>query len=115
MGDRALVVFKDKSEISPVIYLHWAGSDVPEYIDALRDLMGDRMGDASYAAARFTGIAHTANVSNLSLGLCPLNPRLEKAIREADAAAIAAFSHGDAGLVLVDTCDFTWCAYGGYL
>jgi hypothetical protein len=115
MGDRALVIFKDETKISPVIYLHWAGSDVPQYIEELKALMADRRGDATYASARFTGIAHTANVSSVSLGLYALHPQLAKAIKATDAETLASFSHGDAGLIVVDARDFSWRAYGGYL
>jgi hypothetical protein len=54
MGDRALVIFTDGKEVSPVIYLHWHGSRVPELLAQLKLLMASRGADASYAAARFT-------------------------------------------------------------
>jgi hypothetical protein len=40
---------------------------------------------------------------------------VEQAIKATDAETLASFSHGDAGLIVLDTLDFTWCAYGGYL
>jgi len=115
MGDRALIVFKDKGEVSPTVYLHWSGSNVPGFIDELAALMETRRGDAAYAAARFVGIAHSYDVGALSLGVMNTPEDLEKAVRAGDSAGIACHSHGDAGLVVVDTADFSWEAYGGYL
>jgi len=112
MGDRALVVFYDKYRISPTIYLHWHGGNVPELLRELAEYMKGRYGDAEYAAARFTGLCHQRIPGNLSLGIernslrqCDLN----------DTSALEAISHGNAGLVVVNTADFTWNAYGGYL
>jgi hypothetical protein len=72
MGDRALVQFvsADKTEVSPVVYLHWAGGKVKEYLQELALLMASRPNDVSYACARFIGIAHSHDsTSNLSLGV----------------------------------------------
>jgi hypothetical protein len=69
MGDRASVIFFDKVQVSPVIYLHWHGSRVPDWIEELRCLMAERLWDAPYAAARFVGVCHNHIPGNLSLAI----------------------------------------------
>jgi hypothetical protein len=74
--------------------------------------MTGRHSDAAYAAARFVGICHNIISGNLSLGVSSnafsradlLSPRLMELA-----------SPGNAGMVVVDTRDFTWKAYGGSL
>lgn len=112
MGDRALVLFFDRDRVSPSVYLHWHGSSVPAWIAELARLMSDRRGDASYAAARFTGLCHTQIAGNLSLGITsyPLTLR-----HVTDVAVLEEMSPGNAGVVVVNTLDFSWQAYGGYL
>lgn len=112
MGDRASVIFFDKVHVSPVVYLHWHGSRMPDWIDELRCLMADRLWDAPYAAARFVGICHNHVTGNLSLGIrsCTLQlPDLNCPTK------LGQLSPGDAGLVIVNAGDFTWRAYAGYL
>ena len=53
MGDRALVVFKDRQLHEIAVYLPWDGYRVEELIRGAAPRM--RAGDASYAAARFIG------------------------------------------------------------
>ncbi len=73
MGDRALVIFTDGTEVSPTVYLHWAGEAVPEILKTHAKFMESRKGDVGYAAGRFVGICHVRNSeSNTSLGLLPL-------------------------------------------
>lgn len=112
MGDRAFVIFRDKYRISPGVYLHWHGDAVPEILRELAEYMQGRHGDAQYAAARYTGICHRRISGNLSLGIVP------NSLRHADlgdASVLEAMSPGNAGVVVVDTDDFTWKAHGGYL
>jgi hypothetical protein len=112
MGDRALIIFHDKDTISPSVYLHWHGDAVPEVLRELAEYMQGRYGDAQYAAARFTGLCHRRIGGNLSLGI------MSNQLRHADLgdeAALEAMSPGNAGVVVVDTGDFSWKAYGGYL
>src|SRR5262249_23619068 len=45
MGDRALLIFTDNTDVSPVIYLHWHGSQVPELLRQHKDLMASRGAD----------------------------------------------------------------------
>jgi hypothetical protein len=117
MGDRALVIFKTEDEISPAAYLHWSGNAVPEILEQHKTLMKTRTGDASYACARFIGICHNRIDGNLSLGVFSIKPEELKAVQEGNADEIAEFSHGDAGVIVVDcsTEAFEWKAYGGYL
>jgi hypothetical protein len=112
MGNRAIVIFHDQHVISPTVYLHWHGSDVPELLRDLAEYMTGRHGDAEYAAARFVGLCHQRIGGNLSLGI------MCNALTRADLAnesVLTALSPGNAGVVIVDTGDFTWTAYGGYL
>ncbi len=112
MGNRALVIFYDKDRISPTVYLHWNGGTMPEVLTDLAEYMKGRYGDAEYAAARFTGLCHNLISGNLSLGV------ISNKLRHADlknASVLETMSHGDAGVVIVNTDDFTWKAYGGYL
>ncbi len=112
MGNRACVIFYDSRRISPTIYLHWHGSSVPAWLEQLKHLMDGRFDDAEYSAARFVGICHQHISGNLSLGL--LSNRLTPAELK-DERRMEAESPGNAGIVVVDTRDFTWKAYGGYL
>lgn len=110
MGDRALVIFKSNGEYSPVAYLHWGGEAVPAYIEDLKILMDIRTNDCEYAYARFLGICHTANVSNISLGGWNLPKDFE-----GTPEYLERMSHGDAGVIIVNCEDFSWKAFGGYL
>jgi hypothetical protein len=105
MGDRVLVLFTDDSkELSPAIYMHWGGDSAARFITEAQPLL--RHGDASYAAARFCGFCHDAHRSALGLGLLNAptekNPDWEK------------FSHGDAGVYVVNVSTGFVLAYGGY-
>ena len=112
MGNRASVVFFDSTTVSPTIYLHWHGDSVPDWLEELAELMKGRYGDASYAAARFVGICHKHIQGNLSLGLLSGGYSRLETLNPKD---MAASSPGDAGMVVVNSTDFSWRAYGGYL
>jgi hypothetical protein len=112
MGDRATVIFFDDQILSPMVYLHWHGRVVPELLQLLRVRMTGRTGDASYAAARFVGICHERIEGNLSLGI-QSNHFTRSVLKHRP--TLESVSPGNAGLVIVDTRDFTWRAYGGYL
>lgn len=112
MGNRALVIFHDAYRISPAVYLHWHGGEVPDLVEELAGYMLGRYGDCEYAAARFTGLCHNRIPGNLSLGI--VSHSLTRADL-ADTAVLNELSHGDAGAVIVNADDFTWKAYGGYL
>ena len=120
MGDRARVILHsgDHDETSPTVYLHWGGVDVPTRIAELAELMATRKNDVSYAAARFIGLCHVDNPSNLSLGVFETDARAAQAIKDRDTKAIenwAEQSWLDAGLVVINVADFSWYAVGGYL
>jgi hypothetical protein len=116
MGDRALIIFTDGERVSPVIYLHWSGSRVPDLLEQHKALMASRGADVDYAAARFVGIVHaTMPDQNLSLGMWNADGCTRTAVKARNVDALKNLSHGDAGVVLVDVQDYSWNAYGGYL
>ena len=116
MGDRALITFTDGENISPVVYLHWAGAEVPALLEQHKALMASRGADMAYAAARFVGIVHaTMPQQNLSLGIWNAAQDTRWAVIASDRDELANMSHGDAGFVVVDVRDYSWTAYGGYL
>lgn len=110
MGDRVLIVFASGADdISPAVYLHWGGSDAPHLIEETAKHMATKKGDAQYAAARCIGLAHAHDAaSNTGLGVtAPPADLKEETLKK--------FSHGDAGVVVVDASTFEWKAFGGYL
>jgi hypothetical protein len=115
MGDRALVVFTDGKDVSPTTYLHWSGDAVPELLKEHHAVMQGRLGDVSYATARFIGICHTHIEGNLSLGCWNTSAEHRAAIIDRNKAKLADYSHGDAGVIVVDCNTGKWSAYGGYL
>ncbi|MDY3551447.1 hypothetical protein R5W24_000523 [Gemmata sp. JC717] len=112
MGNRACVLFHDSRRVSPTVYLHWHGSQVPAWLADLRQQMQGRHSDAEYAAARFVGICHTHIDGNLGLGLKANSLTVADLARP---SVLEDLSPGNAGLVVVNTADFSWRAYGGYL
>lgn len=115
MGDRAIIILTDGTNISPTIYLHWNGSDVPALLQALKARMTGRENDLSYATARLIGLAHDMIPGNLSLGVSETTSAMIMAILSRDPALLNRCSPGDAGLVVVDLLTFAWQAYDGYL
>jgi len=109
MGDRALIVFTNtaRDEVSPVVYLHWDGHNVPEWLAELKAKMAGREGDVPYSAARFVGICHEHIDGNVSLGMWNAPTGM--------LANPAEHSHGDAGVIVVNANDYSWQAFGGYL
>lgn len=102
MGDRAVVRFRAGDSVSPVVYLHWSGSDVPALLNTTAKIMKGRDGDPSYACARFTYVACDVNGGadyNLSVGV---QNEFE--------------SHGDAGAFEIDVSRRPWRVkhWGGY-
>lgn len=111
MGDRALVIFHDhaRRDYGPVVYLHWHGHAVGSYLELLRQLMAQRPDDVAYATARFIGIAHEDNRDALSLGVWERPRRFRD-----DKAYLEEFSHGDAGVFLIDAQTWQVRTFGGY-
>jgi hypothetical protein len=66
MGNRALVIFTDGERVSPVVYLHWCGDQVPAWLSDLKQLMRGREGDVDYSCARL-GVTDDARVGNVFL------------------------------------------------
>lgn len=94
MGDRALVVcHKGRSDFSPAVYTHWNGHKVGELLDKAQHVM--RKGDTSYASARLAGTFHENIKGMLGFGLLPAPASWEEATSED-------YSHGDAGVFMVD-------------
>jgi hypothetical protein len=112
MGNRACIVFFDCTRVSPTVYVHWHGDAIQTWLTQLKDRMDGRFSDASYAAARFVGICHASIDGNLSLGIRSNDFFLANVL---DPQQMEAESPGNAGIVVVDTRDFSWRAYGGYL
>ncbi|MEL6679466.1 MAG: hypothetical protein AAFQ51_12225 [Pseudomonadota bacterium] len=115
MGDRAFIVFYNATDVSPTVYFHWNGHDVPEWLEELKQVMSGREGDLSYAAARFVGVANSHIDGNLSLGIWNTSTEIKRAILNDNDELLREYSHGDAGVILVNVADFSWRAVGGYL
>lgn len=108
MGDRAIVHFTNGEDMSPAVYLHWGGSDIPKLLQETQRLMIGRPNDALYSCARFIGICHSHDQeSNVSLG-----------VWNSDRGDIFTenYSHGDAGVFVVDCSAEEWVVkcFGGY-
>jgi hypothetical protein len=110
MGDRALVVLKDGTNYSPVMYLHWHAPQVQNYINRLKEVMNGREGDLQYGFGRLVGIAHNDIGGNLSLGVW----NLPQNFSESNAEALKSMSHGDGGIYVVDLSDYSIATYAGY-
>lgn len=112
MGDRVLITFKttDKAtkttDYSPTIYMHWAGEGAKQML--LNAAPALRRGDIGYSAARFCGECHKSLVGVTGLGLFaapdPTKPDFDW----------NEFSHGDAGVYVVDVQTGKVTAHGGY-
>jgi len=71
MGNRAVIAFDKYDDKSIGIYLHWHGSKetVEQFLAEARELMGDRLGDESYARARLMQVIGNNIEGNLSFGV----------------------------------------------
>jgi len=107
MGNRAVVIFYARdgvdNEYSPLTYLHWHGSIVPELISKCAKLMTGRRTDLSYVAARFVGICHADTEGNLSLGIGNVDG--SKIIELSD---LTRYCPGDAGVFAVNVTTSDW-------
>jgi hypothetical protein len=107
MGDRVVVTFTDDgTSFTSGVYMHWAGAEAPEMIRKAAPRM--RRGDAGYAAARFCGECHAALAGNLGLGLLPPPVVHDAGVDWTD------YSHGDAGVYIVNVQTGVVDAHGGY-
>lgn len=106
MGDRVLVTFTaGNDKPTPAVYMHWSGQEAADYIKEAAPLF--RKGDPSYAVARFCGFCHGKIDGILSLGILdgPADARTE---------TLKSYSHGDAGVYLVNVETGDVKAAGGY-
>jgi hypothetical protein len=112
MGNRAAVIFTDKSakQISPAIYLHWNGGpeSVYAFLDELRRRHGGP-GSPSYAAARFAHIVcdffDSEEAGSMSIGM-----ETPPAEVSPDGLASLANSADDNGVYVVSPGDGKeWC------
>lgn len=114
MGDRALIHFHDGKRVGPVVYLHYCRGPggVRELLDATERRMGDRSGDVDYTTARCIGLAHETRDDWSGVGVfnAPAGSYEESlaSIRKEE------YSHGDAGVFLVDCRDWSVETFGGY-
>lgn len=108
MGDRVLIVATDGDEISPAIYGHWFGDDAPAMLVEAGERGIIRQGDVSYAAARICGHFHEQSVRTTGLGILPAPDSLTD-------ECLQSFSHGDAGVIVVNVEDGSLRYVGGYL
>jgi hypothetical protein len=107
MGDRVVILFTDEQrELTPGIYMHWQGKNAPQMIRDGQSLM--RKDDATYAAARFCGFCHEAT-GRRTTGLGLLAPPAGKD----DVIDWDDYSHGDAGVYVVNVSDGTVEHHGG--
>lgn len=114
MRDRALIIFKNDNGVSPTIYLHDAGEFATDFIADLAAKTGHRAITPNQAAERFLDVIRRDHPGAVALSVYDTYPRLREAALHSDAAGLAAYAEGDAGLILVDTSDYSWRAFGGY-
>lgn len=108
MGDRALVTFRSHGRYSPTVYTHWGGSETLGWVQEAAPAHF-RRGDSAYSAARYAGFCHQKHDGKLSLGLFD-SPKPDSA----EWKGWNKFSHGDAGVVIVDVDSGEVFAVGGY-
>ncbi len=115
MGDRAVVLFESAEGIAPfAVYFHWAGAEgVRALFDAALTRLAERRNDLAYFAARFVGIAHEQDADRVTgLGLLAAPTPAQYA----DPAYMREYSHGDAGVAVLNPAEGTlvWVKGTGY-
>jgi hypothetical protein len=100
MGDRVLmqVVSDDRKNFSPVIYMHWEGSNWENIVQKLAAQTHDILDDVNYSAASLVQICAT---------YFEMNYYRSVGIWNTDHILTADDSHGDNGIVLINAKDFT--------
>ena len=99
-------------QLSPVTYLHWHGHLVGSLLGDLYERMEGRRGDLTYVAARFVGLCHEKIEGNLSLGMW--NAPTPEDLFERTSEYGWTYSHGDAGVFIVDCAFKQVVMFGGY-
>jgi hypothetical protein len=109
VGDRAVFVCRDETGYySPGIYIHLGGSQALDYLlQAAPKMPAD---DVSYAAARLCGVLHQIISGSDYLALLP-PPEVDTQ----DKVDWDQYSHGDAGVVIVNVSSGTAECVAGYL
>ena len=71
MGNRAVIAIDEFSPKAIGYYLHWNGGrdSIEGFLEATKRVMGDRLGDKTYGAARLAQVIGTFMVGNLSFGI----------------------------------------------
>lgn len=106
MGDRAVVQLESNSgRVSPCLYLHWGGSEVPKLLEELHDRFIKRRGDdLRYGFARLVGYVHEKMPTEVTgMGIWNQTTRLTPAD-----------SQGDAGVFVFNISTLTVYYGGGY-
>ncbi len=103
MGNRVVIVCKSGKEVSQGLYLHWGGTDAPDLIHATPV----RQGDPGYALARLVAYACSVIPGTMSVGIIAGPKSLTpKALKD--------YSHGDAGVLVVDVSTGEVTGHAGY-
>lgn len=123
---RAGVSAIDKLVVSPAIYLHFYGEEIPKLIDETRELMQTTPHAPTAAAARFIGFACKRAESPFGISVDSVPQNVISAIEILDSKEpglygddalrsarndLEAYSPGGAGVFVVSTEDFTWERY----
>lgn len=90
MGERVLFQVVKGDEFGPVVYGHWAGTEVASICFRLKERMKGREGDVPYTSARLVQECIDERPGNTGFGVWNATGILT----EAD-------SHGDGGVVLI--------------
>lgn len=112
MGERVIFHVFDGEEIGPAVYGHWSGYHALEVVESLKKRMHDRLSDVSYTTARLIQELVGDDPGNLGFGCWNAPQGVPSVVwgvindRE--------YSHGDAGVILIDCRDFKVFAHGGY-
>lgn len=109
MGDRAIVCTRSHGQYGPAAtYLHWGGYAILDQILKAGATGRLRQGDLGYATARLVGELHLATLDEAPLGLGLIAPPTAY-------PPPATYSHGDAGVVVLDVDAGTVTLHDGYL
>jgi len=107
MGDRVLIQMTDEREVSPVLYMHWNGTEALDIIKAAEERNHDAY-DMSYAFSFLTREADKYSDNT---------PSFEVFNWDKNRLLTADDSHGDAGCIVINVkpCPWRIHAGGGYV